>query len=800
MNNDLVAPAYYVLGYKQGEGVEQQKRFIKDGLWDHDHNKEVEALVRRVPIGARVALKNYFTRGSRKNGESKAYIQIVALGTVLENEGNGRRLLIDWDSPIKPYEVQTRYQSTIAQIQAGEAQIRKIFALPAISTSRPTIYFVQPGPEGAWWPEFQEFNNVRLPATVPVEARQAFSQLRPGDVLVATTRYNQALGLGVVAPSSASTDSGLSAIERTCPVNWWIPQTAEMNANTFLVGTAFGRTKHWKRIRQAYEAQYPELLTVLNTHFPPAELGPPTTQSMQKFPLNQILFGPPGTGKTYATAAWAVAIIEGRNVKEVESEYDANREALQALLQTYQLRGQVDLVTFHQSFSYEDFVEGIKPTLATDDDEEEAEALSYRIEPGMFRTLSERGAAAINLWYQQQGPSNIVVATPLDFISVYTQFVAALEEKLLKGEEVIFKTKSDTAIVFDGFSPKGNLWVRHKKGQKEEPFTVSGFRLRKLYDKFKTVAEIQNVTNDITATIKGANTSAYWAVFNALKEFEAQLAPVTSPIEISNKTAWPNLLQGLVADPAATKLAANKLDYAKVPAEILADAPRFVLIIDEINRGNVSSIFGELITLLEDDKRGGKLNAMSLKLPYSKTSFQVPPNLYLLGTMNTADRSIEALDTALRRRFSFSEMPPKPSLLKPVAEIELGPLLSALNERIEFLSSRDHCLGHAWLMGVSSLDELRDVFHHKIIPQLQEYFYGNWARIRQILGKAFVEKLATKVSLLDTPDEYDERPTRYRITAPHQWTVNSFQELYAADHAPVTGTSANPTLPGTAAE
>ncbi|UOQ50690.1 McrB family protein [Hymenobacter cellulosivorans] len=800
MNNNLVAPAYYVLGYKQGEGIEQQKRFVEHGLWDHDHNKTVEALVRRVPVGARVALKNYFTRGSRKKGESRAYIQVIALGTVRENEGNGQRLLIEWDAPIKPYEVQTRYQSTIAQIRAGEAQIRRIFALPTVPARPPAIYFVHPGPDGTWWPKFQEFGNAYLPAIVSESARLAFGQLRPGDVLVATTRYNQALGLGVVAPSSDSTAAGLPATELTCPVKWWIPHAAEMNANTFLVAAAFGRTKHWTRIRQAYEAQHPELLAVLNTHFPPAEPDPLSTVPLQKFPSNQILFGPPGTGKTYATAAWAVAIIEGRKVSEVEAEYYANREALQALLQTYRLRGQVEFVTFHQSFSYEDFVEGIKPTLATDDDDEEAEALSYRIEPGVFRTLSERGAAAINLWHQQQGLSSTALATPLDFTSVYTQFVATLEDKLLKGEEVVFKTKSDTAIVFDGFSPKGNLWVRHKKGQKEEPFTVSGFRLRKLYDKFKTVAEIQNVTNDITATIKGANTSAYWAVFNAFKEFEGQVAPVASPIEISNKSAWPNLLQGLVADPAAAKLAANKLDYAQVAAEILADAPRFVLIIDEINRGNVSNIFGELITLLEDDKRGGQLNAMNLKLPYSKASFQVPPNLYLLGTMNTADRSIEALDTALRRRFSFSEMPPKPNLLKAVAGVELGPLLTALNERIEYLSSRDHCLGHAWLMGVNSLEELRDAFHHKIIPQLQEYFYGNWARIRQILGKAFVEKLTLKVSLLDPVDEYDERPIRYRITDPGQWTVKSFQGLYVVNHAPSVRTSTSATDPGASAE
>ena len=171
---------------------------------------------------------------------------------------------------------------------------------------------------------------------------------------------------------------------------------------------------------------------------------------------------------------------------------------------------------------------------------------------------------------------------------------------------------------------------------------------------------------------------------------------------------------------------------------------RYAIFIDEINRGNISAIFGELITLIETDKRAGMKNEISLTLPYSKESFSVPQNVDIYGTMNTADRSVEALDTALRRRFSFVEMLPNPYLLKGVklkdSDIDLSKLLTAINERIEVLVDRDHTIGHAFLMGVKSLDEVREVFKNKIIPLLQEYFYGDYHKMELIIGEEFFNK------------------------------------------------------------
>ncbi len=176
---------------------------------------------------------------------------------------------------------------------------------------------------------------------------------------------------------------------------------------------------------------------------------------------------------------------------------------------------------------------------------------------------------------------------------------------------------------------------------------------------------------------------------------------------------------------------------------------QYAIFIDEINRGNVSSIFGELITLIEDDKRIGEENALTVKLPYSKKEFGIPSNLHVIGTMNTADRSVEALDTALRRRFTFEEILPLPHLLSNISftGFYLDEVLETINKRIEALLDRDHCIGHSYFIKITNGDiaALAQTFQNKIIPLLQEYFYHDYEKIALILGKGFVERKEEKV-------------------------------------------------------
>lgn len=501
------------------------------------------------------------------------------------------------------------------------------------------------------------------------------------------------------------------------------------------------------------------------------------------YPLNQILYGPPGTGKTYLTKNLAVQILNGNTNQE--------REAIKRQYDDLYKQGRIRFMTFHQGTTYEDFIEGIKPILDSDQEEEES-TISYVIEDGVFKRMCvEASQEYVKLQSQEQSS-----AKTLTFSQLYDELVSQFEERIENGEKVSIPQKSGSPIHVVGTSSKGNLLLKHEDGQRE--YTASKSRLEKLFNAIDDFDNLPNIYSFFRKVIGGSNASANWAVLNQIYKLKKK-HPQDSK-EAPQKTI-----------SYADKLRAfERIDWNKVdPAQRV---PKYLLIIDEINRGNVAAVLGELITLLESDKRGGAKESLEVTLPYSKSNFAVPPNLYLIGTMNTADRSVEALDTALRRRFSFTEVGPQPELLSPKAMIvnllnmeayadldweeepyhahasnlyaflgvdratvedpikdsppdngeraweendlehlnaghftgvQLDSMLDVINSRIRKLIDKDHMIGHAYFMGIAANPDpwqaLKEVFHRNILPLLQEYFFGDFGKIGLVLGGGFVK-------------------------------------------------------------
>ena len=383
-------------------------------------------------------------------------------------------------------------------------------------------------------------------------------------------------------------------------------------------------------------------------------------------PLNQILFGPPGTGKTFNTINRALLLINEAEEKSLNWD---DRRAVKALFDQRVKEGRICFTTFHQSMSYEDFIEGIKPKTTPDNE------VIYENEDGIFKRIcakaQEREIKANNF--------DVVYHALLKEIDSAPEKKLILETTVLAKEFTIYKNS------------KNNIRF-HANTEK----AYEGVIKRDVLEHFLKTGETLD---------------------------------------------WPSYVKAIGA------YLTEKYKYSQ--SEEVVDK-NFVLIIDEINRGNVSQIFGELITLIEDDKRLGRDEALMIKLPYSKKDFWVPPNLYIIGTMNTADRSVEALDTALRRRFYFEEFPPKPGLIATDGKlkadagvlqgINLPALLAVINRRIELLLNKDHLIGHSFFMAVKDLDGLKAAFQNKIIPLLQEYFYGDFGKIGLVLGKGFVQE------------------------------------------------------------
>lgn len=515
-------------------------------------------------------------------------------------------------------------------------------------------------------------------------------EIREGDIVVVQNGRN-VLGIGEVVGEYIY--EGSETFPHYRPVEWKILEPDFKNEEGL-------QTTVW-RIKQPDIIQKINDLLQSNQH----------NKTMDK-PLNIILFGPPGTGKTYNTVNRALEIC-GIDIKNLD------RLEVKSLFEQKVKDGRIVFTTFHQSMTYEDFVEGIKPMEPV----KEGDPVVYRIEEGIFRRLCIE--AAFSLAKQRESETTERV---LDFSEAFDRFVQEMEDRLSSEEPVFLKTKNGGKVLVEGISQQGSILIKHPG--KDNIYPVTKQRLSRLHTAFSDLSKVHNIDQQFREVIGGSNSTVNWAVLSAIREMLPDPLHQNKLERIYTWEEKKDVVERLTQE-----------DYKDKNGE------PFVLIIDEINRGNVSQIFGELITLVEEDKRLGNAESIQVMLPYSKESFGVPPNVHILGTMNTADRSVEALDTALRRRFCFVEMPPKYDLIKTESEmsrgivqgIDLALLLKTINQRIEKLLDKDHMIGHSYFLKIGSIEALKDAFHHKIIPLLQEYFYGDYGKIGLILGEDFFE-------------------------------------------------------------
>lgn len=613
---------------------------------------------------------------------------------------------------------------------------------------------------------------------------------------------------------------------------------------------------------------------------PPDPKPDPDRRTMTDMtPLNRILYGPPGTGKTYATVDAALEVL----APEFLHENRSNRAALKAQFDALASAGHVRFVTFHQSFSYEDFVEGLRAETGEDGQ------LRYEVVDGVFKSLCDAASARVTVqaeapidlsgrrvWKMSlgnfQGSDAYIFDECIDKGYALLGYGRVTDvsgcsdreqvyQRLLADDETITKDSyavtavstfllkvrvGDLVVVSEGNTKfraigeiTGDYRVLDRDDQGDEYGQCRDVKWLRVYKPALPIDQLMNNQfSQMTLYELRPGAIDMDKLAGLLQSAQGEGVSMESPIAIDDRLGGYQVL-GVSPEvielskpngnrlPLAMSLVETLVDYVrdgKVTIEDIKEKNVFtkvpdtklepylvngyhnvlaslvqrllqgsigliakagsksqrdakVLIIDEINRGNVARVFGELITLIEPSKRAGQPEALEVTLPYSKQRFSVPDNLYLIGTMNTADRSLATLDIALRRRFSFVEMPPRPDLLDGVLVegVDIGAMLRAMNDRIEALLDRDHCLGHAYfmpLMDDRTLTRLAAIFRGNILPLLQEYFFEDWQRIQWVLND---HRKSEGLRFLSQPQNDVERLFGAGVAvnaAGQRWTLN----------------------------
>lgn len=512
-----------------------------------------------------------------------------------------------------------------------------------------------------------------------------------------------------------------------------------------------------------------------------------------KSPLNQIFYGPPGTGKTYSTIAKAINIVD--------PNFDSKqcRKAVKDKYKKLVESGLIVFTTFHQSMSYEDFVEGIKPMI--EEDTQGNKSVVYDVEDGIFKKIVNQAKKIEKVDRADIDWNNVdYYKMSLGGKSNPQEHSYCIHNNLGGISWGGANDLTELATINDWSTYKNKFLEKFPDVAEKSSFNIqASFTLFRMKEGDIVIATRGNHIIDAIGKVSGSyifndENPTSLSHFRKIDWFAKDLN--SSPEKFLKKNISQQSIYQFYNEDIKLE------SFKELTATKDSSVKNYVLIIDEINRGNVSQIFGELITLIEDSKRLGKSEELQVTLPYSKDKFGVPSNLYIIGTMNTADRSIEALDTALRRRFCFEEMTSKENLLSPsamycrllwkyekvgwddseflqkesnlfnllgvseqwhsekidiwekmtkaeyrnldnyfskfsITGINLQSLLEKINERIEILLNRDHKIGHSYFIDVNSTDDLRTVFKNNIVPLLQEYFYGDYEKIGWILGEGF---------------------------------------------------------------
>ena len=483
-------------------------------------------------------------------------------------------------------------------------------------------------------------------------------------------------------------------------------------------------------------------------------------ETNKEFDKNLILYGPPGTGKTYNSAIYAVAICDGKSVDEL-TDYDA----VMARYNELKKAGRIAFTTFHQSYGYEEFIEGIKPII-----DENTQDVGYTIESGVFKEFCQNAKSTVHT----RNDNSIDAGARIWKLTIMNGELNKVKQECFEENNVRmgFDIDSDEAHSFVEDVRLGDIILSFKTRKKIDGIAIVTDDAVELQDKsmYKTARSVKWLAKDIDEDITNINNGKLLHRMTFAKVPNMNLKDV---IELAKKVN-PNLESAVIEE----------------------NTEPYVFVIDEINRGNISKIFGELITLIEGTKRAGMPEAASAILPYSGDEFSVPANVYILGTMNTADRSIALMDTALRRRFQFIEMMPDSDVLRrihadKVGDLDVAAILDKINERITFLYDREHTIGHAFFTGLkddASIEKLQSIFEKSVIPLLQEYFYEDYQKIQLVLGDneksddslKFIrdEKIVAKNIFKGNVEEVIDLPEkRYSINKKAFENINSYKEI-----------------------